>query len=66
MSIWAIRIQDYELFDNEIYNYYCKLEKELNLVDEGKLVTIMTDLEKACFYLLKLNKNYLKNFIENK
>lgn len=66
MSIWAIRIQNYELFDNEIYNYYCKLEKELDLVDEGKLVTIMTDLEKACFYLLKLNKNYLKNFIENK
>ena len=66
MSIWAIKIQDYELFDNYIYDYYCKMEKELILVDEGKLVTIMTDLEKACFYLLKLNKNYLKNFIENK
>lgn len=66
MSIWAIKIQDYELFDNEIYDYYCKLEKELNLVDEGKLVTIMTNLEKACFYLLKLDKNYLRNFIENK
>ena len=42
------------------------MEKELNLVDEGKLVTIMTNLEKACFYLLKLDKNYLRNFIENK
>lgn len=66
MSIWAIEIQDYELFDNEIYNYYCKMEKELNLVDEGKIVTIMTNLEKACFYLLKLDKNYLKSFIKNK
>lgn len=42
------------------------MEKELNLVDEGKLVTIMNDLEKACFYLLKLDKKYLRNFIENK
>lgn len=66
MSIWAIGIQDYELFNNEIYDYYCKMQKELKLVDEGKLVTIMTDLEKACFYLLKLNRSYLKNFIENK
>lgn len=66
MSIWSIKIQDYELFNNEIYDYYCKMEKELNLVDEGKLVTIMTNLEKACFYLLKLDKNYLRNFIENK
>lgn len=66
MSIWAIEIQDYKLFDNEIYDYYCKMEKELNLVDEGKIVTIMTNLEKACFYLLKLDKNYLRNFIKNK
>lgn len=66
MSVWAIRIKDYELFENEIYNYYCKMEKELNLVDEGNLIKIMTDFEKACFYLLKLDKNYLKNFIENK
>ena len=42
-----------------------KMEKELNLVDEGKLVSIMTGLEKACFYLFKLDKEYLKNFIKN-
>ena len=66
MSIWAIKIQDYEYFDNEIYDYYCKMEKELDLVDEGDLVKIMTDMEKACFYLLRLNKNYLKSFIKNK
>lgn len=66
MSVWAIRIKDYELFYDEIYNYYCKMKKELNLVDEGNLIKIMTDFEKACFYLLKLDKNYLKNFIENK
>lgn len=66
MGIWAIEIQDFELFDNEIYGYYCKMEKELNLVDEGKLVSIMTNFEKACFYLLKLDKNYLKGFIKNR
>ena len=66
MSIWSIKIQDYELFDNTIYDYYCKLEKELYLVDEGNLIKIMTNLEKACFYLLKLDKQYLINFIENK
>lgn len=66
MSIWAIRIHDYELYNNEIYDYYCKMKNELDLVDEGKLVNIMTDLEKACFYLLKLNKDYLRIFIENK
>ncbi len=65
MSFWSIKIKDFELFDNEIYNYYCKMEKELNLVDEGKLVSIMTGLEKACFYLFKLDKEYLKNFIKN-
>lgn len=66
MSIWSIKIQDYELFDNNIYDYYCKLEKELYLVDEGNLIKIMTNLEKACFYLLKLDKQYLISFIENK
>lgn len=66
MSIWSIKIQDYELFDNTIYDYYCKLEKELYLVDEGNLIKIMTNLEKACFYLLKLDKQYLISFIENK
>lgn len=66
MSIWAIRIHDYELYNNEIYDYYCKMKNELDLVDEGKLVNIMTDLEKACFYLLNLNKDYLRIFIENK
>lgn len=66
MSVWAIEIKDYELFDNEIYNYYCKIEKELDLVEEGKIVTIMTNIEKACFYLLKIDKKYLRNFIENK
>ena len=66
MSIWSIKIQDYELFDNTIYDYYCKLEKELYLIDEGNLIKIMTNLEKACFYLLKLDKQYLISFIENK
>lgn len=66
MSIWAIKIQDYEFFDNEIYEYYRKMEKELDLIDEGELVKIMTDMEKVCLYLFKLNKNYLKNFIKNK
>lgn len=64
MFNWSIRIKDYELFDNEIYNYYCKMQKELDLVDEQKLLSIMTVYEKACFYLLKLDKEYLKNFIE--
>ena len=64
MSIWAIKISDFELFDNLIYNYYCKMKKELYLVDEGELVKIMTDLEKACFYLLKLDNSFLKDFIK--
>ena len=64
MFNWSIRIKDYELFDNEIYNYYCKMQKELDLVDEQKLLSIMTVYEKACFYLLKRDKEYLKNFIE--
>ena len=64
MFNWSIRIKDYELFDNEIYNYYCKMQKEIELVDEQKMLSIMTVYEKACFYLLKLDKEYLKNFIE--
>lgn len=64
MSVWAIKIQDYELYNNEIYNYYCKVEKELNLVDEGKLIKLMSNFEKAGFYLLKIDKRYLKDFIQ--
>lgn len=66
MSIWAIDIKDCELFNNEIYSYFCKMEKELKYVDEEKLIKIMTDMEKACFYLFKIDKKYLRNFIEEK
>ena len=66
MSVWSINIHDDEFYESEIYDYYCKVEKELDLVDEGELVKLMTDFEKASFYLIKLDKKYLKNFIKMK
>lgn len=66
MSIWAIKIKDYDLYNNEIYKYYCRVEKELNLVDEGALIKLMSDFEKASLYLLKLDKDCLKSLIEKR
>lgn len=65
MSVWAIKIGDYELYDNDIYNYYCKVKEELPLIREAELVELMTDFEKASFYVLKLDKECLKNLIQH-
>lgn len=64
MSIWAIEIQDYELFYNEILNYFYQIEEEIKLVDELELIKIMSDAEKVCFYLQRIDIESLKKFIE--
>ncbi len=59
MNKWAIKIKDDEILNNEIYKYYCEMEKELNLVDEKQLIKLMDDVEKKSFYTLR--KSYTKD-----
>ena len=64
MGAWCIEIKDDKLFNTKICEAYCKMQKEIKLIDEIELVKIMTNFEKASFYLMKLDMKYFRNFLE--
>ena len=40
------------------------MQKEIELINEIEIVKIMTNFEKASFYLMKLDMKYFRNFLE--
>ena len=67
MSVWAVKINNYELYNNEIYDYYIKAKNELPLVSEKELTSLFSSFEKESYYLLKSNnKNEFLNLINKR
>lgn len=66
MSIWSIKIHDYDLYDNEIYHYFHKVEEELFLIDETALIKLLNVTEREYWNLLRKNKDLLRKTIEKR
>lgn len=64
LGAWCIEIKDYKLFNTKICEAYYKMQKEIELINEIEIVKIMTNFEKASFYLMKLDMKYFRNFLE--
>lgn len=66
MSVWAIRIKDYELYDDTIQEYFNKMKEELVLVKESELMKLFNDFETEAFFLGTKDLGLLREWIKKK